>query len=553
MRKNRQDDQQMGMSSRAGLLLVIVAVVTLEATSIIQFYFAQKSIKEEASMKAKSELKSAENSIMDVVDQAEAAVRNSIWVAEWCLENPDSLMRVPQRVVSDNPVVVGSTLALVPNYDKRQPLCAPYAYRDLESDKIHTVSLATEEYDYPSHEWFVRPLALGKGYWSEPYYDDGGGNMLMTTYSMPVRDREDKIAAILTADISLEWLTNLMDYIQTYPNAYSMVESREGTIMVSTEGANTSVDHKEVLYFQAPVERTGWMLTIVIPEKDLMAAVRRVRVIVSLFQLLGIAMIIIIIRVVSRNEVKYKHLNMQKERIQSELRIGHDIQMALIPKKFLWRDEIDMVASIVPAKEVGGDLYDFSIRDDKLVFCIGDVSGKGVPAALVMAVTLSLFRSISSRESSPAKIVTFINDTLSENNDGDMFVTFFCGVLDLQTGQLSYCNAGHNPPLLLGESVSQLPVVSNISLGVMCNAKYQEQSIRLNYDDTLVLYTDGITEAENSKFEQFGEVRLMKTMQDKRDAKGHLEALQNAVSDFVGDASQSDDITMLIIHYLKKS
>ena len=128
---------------RARLLLVIVAALTLEATAIIQFAFTQREIKQEASLRAESELKSAENKIMDVVNQAEAAVRNSIWVAQWCLENPDSLERIPQRVVSENPVVVGSTMALVPGYSTRNPLYAPYATRDLETGEIRMLSLAT--------------------------------------------------------------------------------------------------------------------------------------------------------------------------------------------------------------------------------------------------------------------------------------------------------------------------------------------------------------------------------------------------------------------------
>ncbi len=561
--KESLEKKFLGKSARAGLLVVVIAIVTLEATSITQYIYSQRGIKEEASQRAQSELQSATNKIMDIVNQAEGAVTNSLWVAEWCLEtSPDSLVRVPQHVVEINPVVVGSTIALVPGYNKKYPLYSPYATRNLETGEIETLSLATDSYDYPLQEWFTQPMASGEGYWSEPYFDKGGGNMLMTTLSMPVKDHEGRIAAILTADISLDWLTELMENTKSYPNAYNTVTSRNGHLVLSTNLEAQQSGDLDTLVYQAPVERTGWTLSIVIPEKDLFAGVRRVGMVVKILQILGVVLIIVILRLIAKNQLKYKNLNTQKELIQNELRIGRDIQMSLVPKTFPAfpkRTDLDVAACIVPAKEVGGDLYDFYIRDEKLFFCIGDVSGKGVPAALVMTVTQSLFRAISSRENSPAKIVANMNDSMAEKNENSMFVTFFCGVLDLVTGQLRYCNAGHNPALRVGVSesmvvtgttVSHLPVESNIPLGLDTGFSFKEQETSLGYDDTLFLYTDGVTEAENATFELFGEERLEATLGTKRDAQGQLEAARDAVNNFVGDTPQNDDITILVIHYL---
>ena len=134
-----------------------------------------------------------------------------------------------------------------------------------------------------------------------------------------------------------------------------------------------------------------------------------------------------------------------------------------------------MAATIVPAKEVGGDLYDFFIRDEKLFFCVGDVSGKGIPAALVMAVTRTTFRNLTAQEDSPGRIVKAMNDNLCSMNESDMFVTFFCGVLDLAAGTLRYCNAGHNPPITLTNAIQPLPVVPNLPLGVIAGMDFQEQ------------------------------------------------------------------------------
>ena len=590
MKSDRKDNKKGGISMRARLLLVIVATLTLEATAIVQFVFAQREIKQEASLRAEGELRSAEHKIMDVVNQAEAAVRNSIWVAQWCLENPDSLERIPQRVVSENPIVVGSTMALVPGYSEKHPLYAPYAARDMETGKIRMLSLATEAYDYPSKEWFTKPVELNDSYWSEPYFDENGGDILMTTFSMPVKDQNGEVAAILTADISLDWLTDFMGGIKVYPNAFNLVVSRSGQIMVcpaetlvmqttidqfalqsedyetldrvnrammSGESGEMPVRYKgqtNHVYF-APVERTGWSMSIVLPEKDLYGGVRRVGMIVKLLQLLGLAMLIVILRLVAKNQAKYQLVNEQKERMENELHIAREIQMAMIPKTFPPfpdRTDLDFAASIVPAKEVGGDLYDYFIRDEKLYFCIGDVSGKGVPAALVMAVTRSLFRATSAHETNPQRIVTAMNDTMSESNESTMFVTFFCGVLDLTTGQLDYCNAGHNPPLILTNDIHLLPVQANIPLGIIGGYAFNEQHTQLQYDDSLLLYTDGLTEAENQQFQQFGLEKVESVLHTRRGSQEHLEALQGAVTEYVGGAPQSDDLTMLFIHYLPK-
>ena len=588
MKTDKKENNKLGISMRARLMLVIVAAVTLEATFIIQYVYSQREIKKEASLRAESELKSAENKIMDIVNQAEAAVRNSIWVAEWCLEYPDSLERIPQRVVSENPVVVGSTMALVPNYSEKHPLYAPYAARDLETGKIRMLSLATEEYDYPSMEWFTKPLELNDSYWSEPYFDENGGDILMTTFSMPIKDKDGVVAAILTADISLDWLTNLIGGIKVYPNAFNLVVSRSGQILVcpvETLVMQTTLDkiaqesedyetfdrvNRSILSGQSgelpvryhgqtshvyfsPVERTGWFLSIVLPEKELYSGVRRIGMIVILLQLLGLAMLIIILRVVAKNQNKYLRVNEQKERMENELHIAREIQMAMIPKSFPpfpERKDLDLSAAIIPAKEVGGDLYDFFIRDEKLFFCIGDVSGKGIPASLVMAVTRSLFRAMSAHEDSPAKIITSMNNSMAETNESTMFVTFFCGVLDLKAGQLRYCNAGHNPPMILTDAIRILPVEPNLSLGILKGMDFIEQETPFYYDDALFLYTDGLSEAENVAQEQFGEARIRAALHGRKPSENHLANIEQQVSRFVGEAPQSDDLTMLFIHYL---
>ena len=530
------------------LLLVIVAAVALEATALVQFYFSQQGLREEAKLRAESELNATSFEIMDIIDQAEAAVRNSVWIAQWCLDFPDSLERVCERIVSDNPVVAGSTVALVPGYKADRPLFSPYVCREPDGS-LKALSLATAEYDYPSQEWFVRPLALGEGYWSEPYVDEGGGEMLMTTFSFPIRDAKGTQAAVLTADISLEWLKELMGRIKVYPNAYCTVSSREGHMLISP----SATQDPKSLVFDTTVERTGWTISLVIPESDIFGVLRRVGTIVGILQLLGLLMIILMLQSFVRGERRFRELDKQRERIAGELQIATGIQMSMVPKTFPpfpERHDLDMAATIVPAKEVGGDLYDFFIRDEKLFFCVGDVSGKGVPAALVMAVTRTTFRNLSAHEDSPGRIVQAMNDNLSSMNESNMFVTFFCGVLDLANGHLRYCNAGHNPPYTLTNVIKPLPVEPNLPLGIMGGYEFKEQEMPFRYDDAIFLYTDGLTEAENAAHEQFGEARMEKNLHGRKSAQAHLDVIKKDVQAFVGDAPQSDDLTILFIHYV---
>ena len=258
--------------------------------------------------------------------------------------------------------------------------------------------------------------------------------------------------------------------------------------------------------------------------------------------------------------VKYieelKDTTAQKASIESDLRIASGIQMAMLPKIFPpypERDDIDIYGKLVSAKEVGGDLFDFFIRDEKLFFCIGDVSGKGVPAALVMAVTRALFRAVAAHESMPDRIINNMNETLSTNNESDMFVTMFIGVLDLLSGRMRYCNAGHDVPILIGSGIGMLPCDSNIPVGVMQDWEYTLQETTIDPLTTIFLYTDGLTEAEDINHAQFQEKRIIDVIQQApNEPQQIILAMTQAVHQFVGNAEQSDDLTMLALQYKRQ-
>ena len=580
MAARKELDKGTRLAARQGLLVVIVCLLTLEATALLQYYYSRRILSEEATRRAQGQLEATELHILNVLDQVETAVRNSQWSVEQQLTQPDSLSAVTVRLVASNPVICGSTVAL------KDRMLAPYSH---EVDGIVlTSTLATEEYDYPHQEWFVKPLELGEGYWSEPYFDEGGGNILMTTYSIPVVDKKGR-TAVFTADVSLEWLSDLIATVKVYPTAFNMVVSREGRIMVSPvetltiehnvhdlassmedsttfQSLNQTIMAEEsgqdtykyqgklhYMFFDR-VPRTGWVMSISIPEDEIYGSIKRLGTMVSLLQIVGLLMLILALYYMIRGQRDLRLSEEQKNRIEGELQVARGIQMSMIPKifpEYPERADVDMFACVLPAKEVGGDLYDFYIREEKLFFCIGDVSGKGVPASLVMAVTRSLFRTVSAHEKSPQRIVSTINASMSDMNETNMFVTLFCGVLDLRSGHLRYCNAGHNAPVLVQKDGNlELPVEPNLPLGVLFEMSFTEQECDLSCGTGLFLYTDGLNEAENAYHQLFGEERMMAALKSGLESRQQIAAMTDAVHAFVAGAEQSDDLTMLYIRFM---
>ncbi len=244
-----------------------------------------------------------------------------------------------------------------------------------------------------------------------------------------------------------------------------------------------------------------------------------------------------------------------RERIESELRIAQEIQASMLPSVFPQRKEFEIFAMMDPAKEVGGDFYDFFfIGDKKLCFVIGDVSGKGVPAALFMAITKTLIKSEAKRGLSTDQIMANVNNIICPDNQTCQFVTVFCVILDIQTGVMKFCNAGHNPPLVCDSSgcFNFINIPGGFVVGVMENTRCEEKEMKLAPGDTLFLYTDGVTEAMNPEQEQFSEARLKNSLAElkDKDIKDIIAQMRQQVQIFARGAQQSDDITMLAVRYI---
>ncbi len=241
-----------------------------------------------------------------------------------------------------------------------------------------------------------------------------------------------------------------------------------------------------------------------------------------------------------------------QERIESELRIARDIQMSMVPQQFPDREGLDVFAKMTPAKEVGGDLYGYVLLGDKFYFAIGDVSGKGVPASLFMAQATRLFRTLSAQGMMPAEIITRMNAALTEDNQQGMFVTFWLGLLDLQTGHLSFCNAGHNSPVIGGgeNHGDFLNMKPNAPIGLWKDIQFEGEEIDTIKGRPFFLYTDGLNEAENQQQEQFGDSRMLQLLRQTSydSSKQVIANLTAEIEKHRDGAEPNDDLTMFCIH-----
>jgi sigma-B regulation protein RsbU (phosphoserine phosphatase) len=379
---------------------------------------------------------------------------------------------------------------------------------------------------------------------------------MVVSCSHPVRDKAGNIVAVVCIDLSLSKLHRVSEYLQVYKDSYYSIRSSTGMDIVARPD---TMPGRKYRIFDEEIDSTGWHLSIIIPEDVLYADLRRIGLIVTILMLLGLALLVFIMVFAGRNLQNLMDVSTQRERMIRELEIAKTIQKAMLPKifpPFADRSDLNIYGMVRPAKEIGGDLYDFYVRHDKLFFCVGDVSGKGVPASLVMATIRSLFRSITAHVEQAHEVLIQMNDTLTEQNDQNMFVTLFVGILDLKTGELSYCNAGHNAPLIIrGEQaeVRTMEVQANLPVGISLGYSYVEQKMHLTYGDTLFLYTDGLTEAENIRHEQFGEQRMEKALNASLALRPReiVDAMDAQVTAFVGGAEQSDDLTLMAVRYQK--
>lgn len=619
--KNKDKSFSSRLSSNIVLTTSIIFIIALGIVSVSSFVI----ISDQARNYARETLAKTILEVESNMRIVETNVHGAEWLVREKLHDEDYLYHITSKLVQESPNVVGSAIAFQDRFYDNRHFFSPYAYKD-ENGRIRTKQLGNDGYDYFGMDWFRIPCSTQEPYWTDPYFDEGGADILMCTYSYPVLDANRKPVAVITADITLDWVTQIIRGIRPYEHSAVIMLTKNGTLIGQDQAGiniselptyydeNKELMRKEMLEgksgFQhfylgrnfpafgvyAPMSN-GWSAALICGYRDVLKPATVMQLILSLIALVGLTILFLIcyftIRKLTRplkdvtvaarviasgnfktdlppvkynDEIKQlrdsfddmqkslisyinnlKETTEAKQKIESELGIARSIQMNMVPHNFPSEGPVDIHAILDPAKEVGGDLYDFYMRGHFLYFVIGDVSGKGVPGAMFMAITRSAFRFISGMDLSVCDITRQINNFVCNGNTSAMFVTLFIGKIDLKTGDFTYCNAGHNPILINSEFLHAKP---NLAIGLIQDFPYEEEHMKLDGPTHIILYTDGVTEAERTSKEQFGEERLeawSKGIDKSLNAEQACNSLMNSVQAFTNGAEQNDDITIMTI------
>ena len=573
---------QNSLSARLTYRIMAVVLVMMVVIAGVVYFTVREYMLDETEERYLGFLLENHQEIRRKLSDVHVAAKNNVHDIERDIDNPDKMFNHMQRIIRQNRSIVCCALLFKHDYyPSKGRVFVPCARKDA-ADSIIVSRIDSTYNSYFYREWFQEQLKADKSVWTKPYFESQmfAGHQkprLLTTYAIPIHDHNGQPVALLTADLSLEWLRNeLMEDIKDINNhyekghkhqSYFFIVDREGTYVIhpnkdlmlkpfDEKVAKAMLAHRETcvtevdgvksrLYYRS-LKYVDWTMVIVSPVDVILAHARILNIIILAVMIVGLLAIYLF----CRRQIKdiADPFAAQKAVMERELTIAHNIQMALLPQSFPERSDIDLYASQTPARDVGGDLYDYFVHEGRLVFCIGDVSGKGVPAALLMAVMRSMFRSEAHRADRAADIVDAMNRNLCEEYTGGDFVTMFVGILDLTTGHLDYCNAGHALPILTG---CLMDVKRNLPVGALSDWDYEGQQTQLQPGDMLFLYTDGLSEAENSKEKMLGIKPIQKLASEHSTdtAQQLVELMEAEVRHHAGDAEQNDDITLMAIKW----
>jgi phosphoserine phosphatase RsbU/P len=636
--------RRMRIAPRLALLIFLGTGVVLAAVTISGRFVAQRMLETELRAKAAHVATATAREIEVIKGAVEKVVGEVAVILETRPIPLEHLYQVLENTVRAHQEIFGSAVALTALTEGLESAEAtiPYVYRS--GDSVARKDLGKDQYPYQTFDWYAIPRYTLKAHWSEPYYDEGGGDSLMVTYTVPIlAGPERRLLGLVTGDLSLGWLQGMLASMDLGDGGYAFLISRNGTMVshprsdlimresifsiaedlssnevrkvgrAMVEGGTGFVEFvgfdDPSLQWLAyrPVKDTGWSLGAVFPRRQIAAKLFELGQTHIIFGGLGaIVMILValgIARSISRpiqaldaatqvlargnldaplplprgsdevarltssfqrmqSELK-RHIEELKEttaakaRIEKDLETARKIQLDLLPTRFDFdppRPEVGIHAFLEPARAVGGDFYDFFLcGGDRLFFAVGDVSGKGVPAALFMAESKAYLRAYVKEGLDPGRALARLNDELAAENEEGMFLTAFSATLDLKTGVCTYANGGHPPPWIRRGNgrVEVMPAVRGPIVGMEAGRTFEEKTVRLESGDLVIAYSDGVIEAEDQGQALYGEERPASVLSRlaAADPVRALDVLREDIGEFTAGAPQSDDITLLAILY----
>lgn len=533
-------------------VVVVASIVMLFATSMLSNEFEGELREQlESDIEASTKIINQRMTRVEYIAKTTASLLETD-MKDDRLQATDSIL---SKLLRDIECIDAVSLSLDNADDTLQNTYAAFARKNDTGRDIYALPLVRESLS-DDLSW-KHSYQESQEFWCAPFTPKDFPQDTLYCFSVPIRSAEGVTRGMLCVMVHEQWIKELITKYKTRNYIDIAVYNRKGTLVVPPGEYIRLLPPEELIVEECDVERLGWHLVFsadrhVISNRLTPIIWHMAMAIVTLLLFMTLA-IILSVRYVARPFVEeQQHTAEAKAAMQRELQIAAETQRELVPHRFPPfpnRSEIDIHACLRPALEVGGDLYDYFIDKDTLYFCLGDVSGKGVPASLFMAATHYLFRSVASAMPL-SEAVQQMNRSLCTDNAQCMFVTFFFAHLDLTTGMLEYCNAGHNPPILIHEGKARFFAESeSIPLGVWDESEYPSHSIQLAGDDTILLYTDGVTEAKNAANEDFGEKNTLQCVAESvaENPEQIINNLLQRVQRHAGTTPQSDDITMLCI------
>ena len=514
----------------------ILAALFLVAGMTVQLLVSYRQTRLQVQERINMKMQIAQEKLLFEIYDAYTAMDQLAADVEENLTQPDELFKDTRNILRQYPNLFTCYVAFPEYYyPERGKWFSPCSYR--LGDSLFTIKFGDKYHDYFSREWYQGALRSGdEGYWSQPYSDEDFKETIFT-YSNDLRDANGGLICVTALDFSLSRMTLLLEQFKPFDEAVVVLYSSSGTTL--THSGNDSFNNSgNWIYSRQNLDPIGIEMLIAVPRSYVWKSIRLGLLLPLVVFILGILVVGMLIRRMMRDQKEKALLETQTQVMEHELYIAHDIQMSILRQDFPQDGDVQVKACLLPMKEVGGDLYDFYRDGDFLWLIVGDVSGKGVPAAIFMSATVNLFRAAVRRLSSPKAIMEEMNAVLGVNNPSFTFVTAFIGRLHIPSGELLYCNAGHCPPVL--STGSRLSVIPNIPLGYDGKFQFKEQDFLMEKGQALVLYTDGITEARNSSRKMLG----MKRWMDIVAAGGDYFA---AVKEYMGETEPDDDITIMEI------
>ena len=610
--------------------LILYLSITLIPIFVLLLYFGKNYIREilykstlfNAKISVIKAAREIENLTFDISEKPEE-IADIVGNNVAGVEKTEALMK---KYVKENRYIYGMALAFYPEFSPNKTYYSSYFY--LKNGELVYKQLVPPSYNYLDSDWFSLPLKLNKNLWSEPYFDKGGGELWMSTYSAIIKNNEGKAIGIATADVSIGFLTEIVERIRILKTGRAFLFSKEGNIIAPTtksvsknkiyqvlkglnknnlkqiasqsitkEGISKELFFKKTKYFvyYMPVKETGWIIGIIFPEKELFAPLKRIEFYSVLLILAVLFLVMGIITVISKNVTKdinsiksvslkiakgnfdveipqglmyeaksiaealntmqvslkkYIEEVKEKAKLENELLLAHKIQSSFVPNE----TEVDIngfsfKAVSLWAKQVGGDFYGINkIDESKILFYLGDVSGKGMPAVLYVAMVKGMIEVLINQTHSIEEIASLLNKFFANITKHNTFATMFIGLIDREKGKLQYANLGHLPPIFIDGDRLFSPVLSgNIPIGVFPDFNFKTDTIDLKSFNQLIVFSDGILDAKNLEGKTFENEKLIKTLEKAYTSESLIDCLIEELKNFTGDTDLYDDTTILSI------